>query len=507
MIVTIMGKLQPGDKGKTDKQREKEIERCSFMDTGDILYQQVYDSKLNKSIFIENNKGELNRVDKFFYQNLEYKPHIGEELNKCVVQLATEPLSFTDTTTLIDEIKTHIHKYLDINPQYEQFAAWYVLLTWLYDRFNTIVYLRALGDTGCGKTRFLNVIGGLCYNTTKGSGAVSVAAIKRLTEKWKGTLIVDEGDFKDSDEKNELIKFFNLGFERDSPMINCDKNDPNKLEFYIPYCPKIIATRRSFTDKALEARCLTHIMKQTARTDIPYILPNNYYEEVLALKNKLLKFRMDWYHQINTTQVIDYNIDIEPRLKQATYAFASMFNDIPEAKKLFMRFLKDYQTELIDERASSFEGQIVNIFMDFVCEEEYQISTKMITETIQNDGYRKCTVASVGKVLKSLGFTNKVMKIDGASKRILLVSSRTFGELVKRYISDENKVTRLQKLQALLAPSLFFFTSAKVRQQQFEGSGGYRNEGVHHRAVTSVTAVTQNDKVTEVTEVTEEKIE
>ena len=56
--------------------------------------------------------------------------------------------------------------------------------------------------------------------------------------------------------------------------------------------PKLIATRFSFKDEALESRCLTAEMMPLTRDDIPRVLPASFEGEVKSLRAKLLTFRL-----------------------------------------------------------------------------------------------------------------------------------------------------------------------------------------------------------------------
>ena len=54
------------------------------------------------------------------------------------------------------------------------------MLSWCYDVLNTVPYLRALGDYGTGKSRFEDIIGGLCYKPMFTNGAITPAVIYRV---------------------------------------------------------------------------------------------------------------------------------------------------------------------------------------------------------------------------------------------------------------------------------------------------------------------------------------
>src|SRR2546428_12703531 len=75
----------------------------------------------------------------------------------------------------------------------------------------------------------------------------------------RGTLIVDEGDFRFSDEKGELVKILNNGNGRGFPVLRSEAVSGREFSprAYTVFGPKLIATRGYFQDRALESRCLT----------------------------------------------------------------------------------------------------------------------------------------------------------------------------------------------------------------------------------------------------------
>lgn len=80
-----------------------------------------------------------------------------------VVKLASYVEDFGSVAQLISDIRAYIHRYVDLPIDFEIVAAHYVLLSWVYDRFRELPYLRLLGDYGTGKTRFLLIVGSICY--------------------------------------------------------------------------------------------------------------------------------------------------------------------------------------------------------------------------------------------------------------------------------------------------------------------------------------------------------
>ena len=80
-----------------------------------------------------------------------------------VVKFASQPADYGETADLVTAIRSYLHRYVDVPEAFERLAAHYVLLSWVHDRFNELPYLRRRGEYGTGKTRFLLVLGAICY--------------------------------------------------------------------------------------------------------------------------------------------------------------------------------------------------------------------------------------------------------------------------------------------------------------------------------------------------------
>jgi len=92
-----------------------------------------------------------------------------------VVLLPSEPEEYGSEEQLLAEIQSFIHRYVDVSSLFEKIASYYVLFSWVYDRFNELPYLRLRGDPGSGKTRVLLMVGSLCYKPIFASDASTVS--------------------------------------------------------------------------------------------------------------------------------------------------------------------------------------------------------------------------------------------------------------------------------------------------------------------------------------------
>src|SRR6266498_873597 len=324
-----------------------------------------------------------------------------------VVLLPSEPEEYGSEEALLSEIQDFIHRYVDVTPLFEKIASYYVLFSWVYDGFNELPYLRVRGDPGSGKTRFLLTVGALCYKPIFASGASTVSPIFRMLDSFHGTLIVDEGDFRFSDEKAEVVKILNNGNVKGFPVLRSESN--GKREFnpkaYHVFGPKLVATRGFFDDKALESRFLTEEMGQyRLRNDVPINLSDSYKEEALHIRNRLLLFR---FRNLNKRKPAEDLVDrtIEPRLNQIFVPLLSIIED-PEAVEDLRELARRYNKEMIADRGMDMEAQILEIIRDMLASPygEQRLSLKDITSWFVDrhgiDYERKVTSKWIGTIIR-----------------------------------------------------------------------------------------------------------
>jgi hypothetical protein len=279
-----------------------------------------------------------------------------------VVLLPSAPEEYGSEAELLSAIQSFIHRYVDVSPQFEEIAACYVLFSWVYDAFGELPYLRVRGDYGSGKSRFLLTVGSLCYKPMFASGASSTSPLFRIMDAFEGTLVIDESDFRESDERVEIVKILNNGNARGFPVLRCEINARKEFDprAYAVFGPKIIATRRAFQDRALESRCLTEEMGgRPLRKGIPINLPACFEEEALHLRNQLLVFR--FRNRLLERQLEDLLPEgVEPRLRQIFAPLLAVIGDQGIRERLLL-FAGQYQRELVADRRTQVEAQLLEV--------------------------------------------------------------------------------------------------------------------------------------------------
>lgn len=275
-------------------------------------------------------------------------------IDKNFINVATGGEEYGTLKDLHAALREHIQKYVFLeDDRFYDVAIVYVLMSWVFDRFNTVPYLRVIGDMGTGKSRFLEVIGKLCNRSMMASGSISMAAVYRTLDLVQGTLVFDEADFKSSDMSDDIVKILNGGHKKDTPVVRMEcVNDVFKTTSFRVFGPKILGSRRSFADSALESRCITHRMFPQKSVTVPVHLPVAFEPDTQILRNKLLMFRLRNYHHIQDDESSLSGLDF-PRLRQTALALTSIAKMIDEETlKSVLGFLVEYEQSFLNTVAT-----------------------------------------------------------------------------------------------------------------------------------------------------------
>jgi len=381
---------------------------ASYLHENEIV-EMVYDPEKKRTDFVvwkDNNWSFQKEYQAPGQTLIPYSP-FNNLITNGVVLLPSGPEEYHSESALLSDIQAFIHKYVDVTPLFEKIASYYILFSWVYDSFNELPYLRLRGEPGSGKTRFLLIVGSLCYKPIFASGASTTSPLFRILDAFRGTLIIDESDFRMSDERAEMVKILNNGNVKGFPVLRCEVS-PTTKEFnpraYAVFGPKIVATRGAFEDRALESRFLTEEMGQhKLREDIPINLKDFYQSESLALRNKLLLFRFRNLHkQLTNPELVDRRI--EPRLNQIFIPLLSIVEDKETINDL-AELARNYNSQMINERGTDTEAQILEIIRDFYDSPEVNVPVKDITshfiERHSEDYERKITPKWIGHLLRT----------------------------------------------------------------------------------------------------------
>lgn len=379
----------------------------------------VYDQLKGKTGFMVVKEQIITACDEHKEGDKTYLPY--SENNNLIkikiVLLPSQAIEYDTDEQLIADLQSYVHKYVDLDPVFEKLCVHYILLSWVYDGFNQLPYFRKCGDLGTGKTRFLTVIGSVCYKPIFASGSSSTAALFHILDQFRGTLILDEADFRYSDEKADLTKVLNNGFTKGYPVLRCAFNKNKEFDpvGYQVYGCKILASRKHFDDPALESRFVTERARfEKLRFGMPNELPNHFEEEALELRNKLLMFRLtrlQHFTHNKTRQGIEY---IEPRVNQIFSPLLELTSDEIFRKEI-IELAFQYSRQIKTDRAASIEYHVLSSVQTLLSRNE-RISIgdigKLVLREYADFHERRITAKWIGYVV-SKSLCLKTFKVGG----------------------------------------------------------------------------------------------
>jgi len=394
----------------TEQRRGKNVPTIStVLPTGEII-ETIFDPDKQITRFVVWSDGASHFLDDLTISDdrclVPYSPS-NNLIQTGVLLLPSEPEEYGSEETLLKTIRSYLHRYVDVDPLFEQITSYYILLSWVYDGFNELPYLRVRGEPGSGKTRFLQIVGSLCYKPIFASGASSISPIFRILDATKGTLVIDESDFRMSDEKAEMVKILNNGNVKGFPVLRSEviavTKEVNPRAFHV-FGPKIVATRGPFQDRALESRFLSETMgHRRLREDIPINLPDSYKEEALHLRNQLLLFR---FRTLNLRLPLPELVDrsIEPRLNQIFVPLLSIIQD-PSARKELAELARSYSEEMVSARGQEVEADVLGIIQNLWKSTDEPVSVKSIAaafvERHGSEYERSITPKWIGHIIRN----------------------------------------------------------------------------------------------------------
>lgn len=409
------------------KQRPDKVvtEILSLREKG-LLVETLYDPALHSTQFCISDGTQFSTKTSLEQGNLVYKPVKASSplLKDGVLSLPSSLLtSPTPLNELFADIQSFIHRYVSLSDEYAFLAAHYVLLSWVYDTFNEVPYLRVIGNPGNGKTRFLQCLGALCYKATTIGGSTTPASILRITDQIRGTLILDEANYTFSDMTTVIAQVLNQGYSKGFPVLRMEGKDGvfNPKSFTV-FSPKIIATRTRFMDDALESRCLTEVMMGTRnRNDIPETLPPAFFAEAINLRNKLLYYRLT-YSRPDTILSLDKSI--HARVRQIFIPLLSISPSMAEQAKLL-------------EIATHHSQKLIELIRDG---EEYDILLAIIAL------YRTNQQPTILEIQKCAGMLDVSARSIGeiVRKKLHLKTIRTTNGYVVPLRLNQNKISELK---------------------------------------------------------------
>lgn len=399
-----------------------------------LILEEIYDPELGEPLFAVFDNGKVEKLSQVQNKGRQIKPIIDDTVTKGSIKLPSDCIEYGSDLDLFEKIKKFIHTYVDIAPDWEHWATYYVLLSWLYDKLPVCPYLCALGPSNTGKTRFVQTVGEICYKPFTASGSITASPIFRILNRFQGTLVLNEfdhiGQFND-----EIIVILNNGYEAGLPVIRTEGDETKEIKVFQVFGPKLFSSRKRKSDWAFESRLLTIKMRETRRSDIPPFLLNCFHKEALELRNMLLMFRFRHYSEKANIRY-DLFSNVHGRLRQTLLSITSVIQDEAFLNKA-IEFAKELEKSLKVAKEYDIDVLVYQALLELWSSGERTPAVKAVAERVRNAAdLEKLSSKAVGSIVRDeLGFETR--RGGQSGNYIILLSSGQLAALKERYETIE----------------------------------------------------------------------
>ena len=356
------------------KENNEPAEEVSFiaLEDGRVAEQIVCDGHASFAVY-DPASGSTSFAERIEDEDRVYCPATDDLLlTKGGIYMPTSVVEYGDDQALFVSIVDYLRKYIDLAETLLKLTAIYIFLTYLADKLLEVPYLRAVGERGNGKSRYILAVGLACYRPLITIGSTA-AALFRLQDKFHPTLIIDEANYNEkSDDTNALIRILNAGIQQVAKIPRCEPRADGLFDVKVfdAFGPKIIASLKQTESGAFESRAVRILMQRTDRDDIPLRLSKRMLNDAEVLRNKLMLRRLrHWRDDIEPaldlaeTELKHHGI--EPRYIQIGIPLYALLPD-QDMKDDFVAMLKARHEADAGDRQQSLDGQIIRAMHDLL---------------------------------------------------------------------------------------------------------------------------------------------
>src|SRR5258706_8702344 len=112
------------------------------------LVEMVYDPTVRQTRFVSGSAdawGYEEAIDLSATERLVPYSPTNNLVKHRVVLFASEPEEYGDEAQLVARVRGFVRRHVDLSPEFEEIAVYYILFTWVYDAFHEVPYVRVRG--------------------------------------------------------------------------------------------------------------------------------------------------------------------------------------------------------------------------------------------------------------------------------------------------------------------------------------------------------------------------
>jgi hypothetical protein len=234
-----------------------------------------------------------------------------------------EPLRGMWTVRLPEEL---LLDYLILPTGISFVASLWIIGTYIFEAFDCFPYLTITSPTKrCGKTLFGEILELLCCRSTM-SVNITEAALFRLVDSDKPTLIIDEAESlrRDSERSRYLLAILQAGFRRGATVLRC-VGKGREVERFSVFCPKAVLTIGNLPDTLMDRSIVVPMRRRLPSEQAVRFRHRVVSDRAEGVVNAIKAWAKTHKEEIAySTQTLDFLRDREADIWEPLFAIASV---------------------------------------------------------------------------------------------------------------------------------------------------------------------------------------
>lgn len=408
-----------------------------------------------------------------------YTPVFNDHVKKGMMILPRKPVACT-IKEVVEEAMAFVFEGFDPcgKDNELQMVVLIPISSWLLDKERPLLPVAGIGvfaaiiacrgPSGSGKNRLANLLRFLSYHSLIQLSTYRIPSLYRPLDIWKGTLVIDEADVKNTGETSQLIHFINSR-ATGTPIGRQNPDSPSKCDAFDSFGQTIVTQRRHFDDNATEGRTVPFFCDPSDKKEIPTLLTKEQILKGYDIQDKLLYIRLMYWDKIEIDKTFWVENVSDHRLNSILLpimALAKFDHGLEEIISSNITVLHEARRKL---KAQSDDGVLINF----------------LWEKIESGLF------GVHNTLYYMAAKEKYQGMDGEEdlERTTPLTTTSLSETLKRTSRDIRKILTSLNIAPENAPPRFrvgkrryrgiFFDTRKMEKRLREFVVTYENNSLH----------------------------
>ena len=209
-----------------------------------------------------------------------------------------------DGAELLDTVAGHLSRHV-VLPEHAACAiALWILHCYVFAALWISPILAIMSpQKRCGKTTLLTLVGSLVPKRILAAN-ISSAALFRCIDKFRPTLLVDEGDTS-LVKNDELRGILNAGHTRDTASVIRSAGDDHEPRVFSAWCPKALALIGRLRDTLEDRSILITLKRKTNEEKAERLRRDRIHQDLAPLRGKMTRWAKDYLEAVRGAEPVE----------------------------------------------------------------------------------------------------------------------------------------------------------------------------------------------------------